>query len=144
MPPTETSKYMKSEYETPPGPYTGGSMIAAMTHERQVAIQINGNWVPARDYQNAAVLYFAEEMWERIDCAKKLIEEGGAKLDPVFWTFKAPQGGTFKIVDKRPADQEFGFTLRREDGTESFCLIHHGNDSEKICGVKMDKWPIGE
>ena len=144
MLPTQTSVYMKSEYETPPGPYTGGSIIAGMAQMRQVAIQINGKWVPARDYQNAAVLYFSEEKWEPMDRAKKLIEEGGAKLDPVFWTFKAPQGGTFKIVSKRPADQEFGFTLRREDGTESFCLIHHGYNSEEICGVKMNKWPIGE
>lgn len=142
MSPTPPSEYMKPEYEQPPKPYTGGSISAGLVEMRQVAIQINGTWVQARDYQNAAVLWFFEEKLSRLEDAKKLIEESGAKLSPVYWTFEAPQGGTFKIISKRPAGQEHGFTLQRDDGTESFCQIHHGYDSEEMFGVKMEKFPV--
>lgn len=96
--------------------------------------------MPARDYQNAAVLWFIEEKYNDLKAAKKIIEQSGAKLGPLFWTFKAPQGGTFKIIDKKPSNREYGLTLQREDGSESLCVIHHGYDSESIIGVKMDKF----
>jgi hypothetical protein len=126
MPPTQTSEYMKSEYETPPWSLhwwvnccrNGTNASGGHPDQRQVGS------CPRLPECGGPVLCRGDVGTDR-PCQ----ETGGAKLDPVFWTFEAPQGGTFKIVDKRPADQEFGFTLQRDDGTESFCQIHHGYDS---------------
>ena len=57
----------------------------------------------------------------------------------------APNGGTFKIINKRPKNCKAGFenqfvTFQREDGIEYLCCLHHGYDSEELIGIKMDKF----
>ena len=70
-------------------------------------------WMPARDYQNAAVLWFHEHKLEKVkNEIKRLKVPEHASL-----TFQAPQGGTFEIVDKRPGGEQYGCTFRRDDGS---------------------------
>jgi hypothetical protein len=141
--PTKPSEYMKPEYEEPPSTTTE-SYTAFSIGCRQVAIEIEGvGWVPCRTYQNAAVLYFLGEKLSALKNAKKVLDQAGmTQQGPVFWTFEAPQGGTFKISHLEPTDgQPTNFyTFIRDNGSESKVCLHHGHDSMELMGVEMDKF----
>ena len=143
---TSTTEYMLEKYFTPPNvPEQIGSYTSLMIQSRQVAIKIDGTWVDTYDHQNASVLWFIENKLDPLKNAYKIIKDSGMELpsEHVSWKFKAPNGGTFEIVDKRPdGSPEGSFTFRRDNGTESLCAIHHGFNSEEILGVKLNKYPV--
>ena len=138
---TSPSIYMDPKYEQPPVvPERIDSYIALAVQCRQVALKFD-QWMPARNYQTAAVLWFHEHKLEQVKNEMKRLKKAGMQVpEHASWKFQAPQGGTFEIVNKRPDGEQYGCTFRRDDGSETFCKIHHGYDSEEILGVKIDKF----
>jgi hypothetical protein len=142
-------EYMRPEYETfnysIPKNEPIASTFGLQRASRQVAIMIDGEWKQARDYQNAAVLHFIE--YCNLEELRKKVEEGkiNRKLHRhkvASWEFQAPNGGSFKILDRRPPEFQnlCAFTFERDDKKTYLCVVHHGYDSEKMIGIKMDKF----
>ena len=123
-------EYMDEKYEQcyKIGPEPLASMMPGIAASRQVAVNISGEWFPARSYQNAAVL--------NLCCESK--EESRV--------YQVPEtvvgGGYFRVyikVNKSNSSLSQIF-FQRDDGIEYECKIHHGYDSKDIIGVHQDKF----
>ena len=123
----EPSEYIAERYDKIPtiSPEPLASMMAGMAASRQVAVNISGEWFPARVYQNAAVL--------------NLIENNDkSRVYQVPETVKG--GGYFRVYIDKSNSSSSKIFFQRDDGIEYECKIHHGYDSEDIIGVHQDKF----
>jgi hypothetical protein len=122
----------------------------------QVAIRDHdGQWNSTCNHINDAVLYFIDPLLNRLQGARATLMCGGMPdPGPVFWTFEAPDGTFFKVIDKRPEGEETplkndyclrektkrGFVVENS-GEEFFCKVHGGHDSVEVLGTYIDRWP---